>query len=139
MWSRKISIKTDASKEQVWRMWTDVSNWNVWDHQIISSNLNGEFKLGQIGELIPKNGPKSKFEIIEMSKQKSFTSRSNLPLTIMDIIHELEEVNGELIITHKVEISGMFTFLFSKLIGNKIFKHLPTGMNNLSKFAKRLN
>lgn len=135
MWSKEISIKSLSSKEQIWNLWTNVSNWNLWDDQIISSKLNGEFKMGQTGELIPAGGPKSTFKLIEVTEQKSFTSRSTLPLSTMDVIHEMREAEGEIIITHRVEISGVLSFVFSKLIGNKIIRHLPNAMNKLSNIA----
>lgn len=135
MWSKEISIKTEASKEQIWKYWTKVANWNVWDNQVISSSINGEFRIGQTGQLVPNGGPKSEFELIEVTKHKSFTSRSKLPFTKMDFVHQLEEVDGHLVLTHKVEISGKLTFIFSRLIGEKIIKHLPVAMNKLSTIA----
>lgn len=137
MWSKEISIKTKASKEQIWKLWTNVSNWNTWDDQVLSSNLNGDFKIGRIGQLVPKGGPKSNFELVEVTPKKSFTSRSKFPLTKMDFIHQIEEVEGEIILTHKVQITGMLTFLFSRLIGNKVIKELPYAMNKLSNIAQK--
>jgi len=139
MWSKEISIKSLSSKEQIWSLWTNVSNWYLWDDQVISAKLHGAFKMGQTGELIPAGGPKSTFKLIEVTEQKSFTSRSTLPLSTMDVIHEMREEEGELIITHRVEISGILSFVFSKLIGNKIVKHLPNTMNELSNTALKGN
>jgi len=136
MWAKEVSIKSNASKEQIWKLWTDVSNWYTWDDQVLSSSLNGDFKIGQTGELIPKGGPKNQFEITEVSPKKSFTNRSKLPLTIMDFIHEMEEKEGLIIVTHKVQISGMLTFLFSRLIGNKLIEELPKALNELSNKAQ---
>ena len=96
MWSKKVSINTTVSKEQIWKLWSDVKNWKSWDEQVIESELNGAFELGRSGFLIPKGGPKTIFELIEVTKNKSFTSRSTLPLTKMDFIHTLNEENGRL-------------------------------------------
>ncbi len=137
MWSKEVSIRTRATKEQVWKLWTDIPNWNTWDEQVTSSNLNGEFKIGQIGELVPKGGPKSNYTLIEVTPHKSFTSRSSLPFTKMDFIHEMEEVDGALILTHKVQFSGFLSFLFSNVIGSKIVKELPHAMNKLSDMAQK--
>ena len=136
MWAKEVSIKSNACKEQIWKLWADVPNWYTWDDQVLSSSLNGDFKFGQTGELVPKGGPKSKFELVEVSSKKSFTSRSKLPIGTMDFIHKMEEREGQLIITHKVQISGMLTFLFSRLIGNKIIKELPRALHELSNKAQ---
>lgn len=137
MWSKEVSIKTNATKEQIWKLWTDVPNWNIWDEQVISSNLKGDFKIGQNGELVPKGGPKSNYELVEVTPYKSFTSRAKLPFTKMDFIHEMKEVEGTLILTHKVQFSGILTFLFSRVIGNKLVKELPHAMNKLSNLAQK--
>jgi len=137
MWSKEVSIKINAAREEVWKLWTDVPNWNTWDEQVISSNLDGDFKIGQIGELIPKGGPKSSYELVEVTPYKSFTSRSKLPLTKMDFIHEMKEVDGILILTHKVRITGVLSFLFSRIIGSKMVKELPHAMNKLSNMAQK--
>jgi hypothetical protein len=45
--------------------------------------------------------------------------------------------NGELFITHGIEIKGLLTFLFSKVIGRKLIRELPKAMENLSKMAEK--
>lgn len=136
MWSKEVSIKTQASREQIWKLWSDVANWKNWDAQVKSSSLNGAFSINQTGEIVPAGGPKSQFEIVEWTNNESFTSRSKLPLTIMDIVHQIDELNEQLIITHKVEFKGILSFLFSKLIGNKVIDGLPKALNELSTQAQ---
>ncbi len=136
MWANQVTIKTNVSKGQIWKVWSDVSNWNVWDDQVITSVLDGQFIQGQKGMITPKGGPKSTFELVEVTKEASFTSRSILPLAKMDFIHRIEESGGELTLTHRVEISGMLTFLFSRVIGNKLIKELPKALNELVTVAQ---
>lgn len=136
MWSKEVSVTSNASKEQIWKLWSDVTNWHTWDEQVISSKIKGHFDIGQTGELNPKDGPKSNFTLVEVTPYKSFTSRSNLPFSTMDFIHEMKELDGVLTITHKLQISGIFTFLFSRLIGNKLARELPRAMHKLSQMAK---
>lgn len=137
MWTNKVSIKTNAAKTGIWKLWTDVENWKTWDNQVVDSSLDGDFILGQTGELTPKGGPKGKFELVEVTKNKSFISRSKLPLAKMDFIHSMEEKNGEIIITHKIQISGFSTFLFSRVIGKKIIQELPKALEELVKLAEK--
>ena len=132
MWRKEVSIATKKTKEEVWKLWSNVSDWNLWDEQVIESKIDGAFIINQKGYIKPKSGPKSTFEIIELTKGKSFTNRSKLPLGKIDFVHEIKKsLNGELIITHRIEISGVLTFLFSKVIGNKLIKELPKALNNL--------
>lgn len=53
MWTKKVTIKTKASREQVWKLWTDVNNWNTWDSEVAYSELNGNFEIGTFGILQP--------------------------------------------------------------------------------------
>ena len=106
MWKKEISIETTATKEQVWKIWSEVNNWNKWDEEVIRSSLNGEFKKGTKGILIPTNGPKSNFIIHSATYPIEFTTRASLPLSKMNFTHEISKQNGKTIITHGVEISG---------------------------------
>ncbi len=138
MWKDEVTIKTNANREQVWELWSDVKNWNMWDKEVESSKIFGNFEVGVKGVMKPKSGPKAKFNILSCTRFEEFTSRSYLPFATIDFIHELTERNGQLYITHKVEISGALTFLFSKVIGKKVITELPKAMQNLSQMAKKL-
>jgi len=137
MWKTEVSRKTTATKEQIWKLWLDVQNWNDWDQEVESSKLFGQFQIGTIGTLKSLNGPKSKFLITELTNLKSFTSRSFLPLCKMDFIHTMTETQKGLIITHKIVMTGFMTFLFSKVIGNKIKIGLPIAVERLIQLAEK--
>jgi hypothetical protein len=137
MWTFEVSRKTTAKKEIIWKLWTDVPNWNIWDAEVVNAELFGQFQTGTKGILKPKDGPKAKFEMIECTNLKSFTDRSFLPLCKMDFIHSMTETNDGLEITHKVEMTGFMTFLFSKVIGNKIKVGLPIAVDKLIKLAEK--
>jgi len=131
MWKKEFTIETEVSKEQIWKIWSDVKNWNKWDKDVQSSELNGEFEKGTSGYLKPKKGPKSKFKIESLHYPFEFTTRSNLPFAKMDFTHRMEEKDEKTLITHGIEISGVTTFVFSKIIGKKIIDQLPSTMKNL--------
>lgn len=137
MWTIEVSRKTTAKKEIIWKLWTDVPNWNIWDAEVETAELFGQFQTGTKGILKPKGGPKAKFEMIECTNLKSFTDRSFLPLCKMDFIHSMTETNNGLEITHKIEMTGFMTFLFSKVIGNKIKVGLPIAVDNLINLAEK--
>ncbi len=137
MWCKKVSIKTNASRKGIWKLWADVENWNKWDKEVEFSKLNGKFEQGTYGILKSRKSPKSKFILISVKEGEEFTTRSFLPLAKMDFIHQINEQNGELYITHSIQISGLFSFLFSKIIGEKIVNKLPEAMSSLSKIAEK--
>lgn len=137
MWTTEVSRSTNATKEQIWKLWADIPNWNVWDNEVEYSELSGDFKKGTKGLLKPTGGPKSKFIISECDYLQTFVSRSFLPLGKIDFIHTITEINDALLVTHRIEITGLFTFLFSKVIGNNIKKTLPEAVEKLISLAEK--
>lgn len=102
-----------------------------WDHDVKDANIFGEFKEGGTGVLIPVNGPKAKFEITEVTNNKSFTSQSKLPLCLMEFSHYLEATGTDTRVIHSVSFKGVTSFLFGRLIGGQIKKSLPQTLKNL--------
>lgn len=137
MWTTEISRKTVATKEQIWKLWADVPNWKLWDAEVENSELFGQFQTGTKGVLKPTGGPKTKFEMTECTKFKSFTDRSFLPLCKMDFIHSMTETKEGLVITHKIVMTGFMTFLFSRVIGSKIKVGLPLAVEKLIELAEK--
>lgn len=137
MWEKQISMEIEVTKAQIWDIWSDVKNWKTWDHEVESSELNGKFEKGTKGFIKPANGPKSTFSITSAKYPNEFTIRSFLPLAKMDFIHKMNEKDNKILLTHGIKISGLTSFLFAKLIGQKIINELPKTMENLVSRAKR--
>jgi hypothetical protein len=55
----------------------------------------------------------------------------------MDFIHSMTETKDSLEITHKVVMTGFMTFLFSKVIGDKIKVGLPIAIEKLIELAEK--
>lgn len=136
MWTTEAKRTTTATKEQIWKLWTDIPNWKLWDKDVEHSDISGDIKQGTNGVLKPVGGPKTKLVITECEHLKVFTDRSFLPLCKMDFIHSMTETKNGLEITHKVVMTGFLTFLFSKIIGKNIAKGLPQAVENLIKIAE---
>jgi hypothetical protein len=51
--------------------------------------------------------------------------------------HFISRENGETIVTHEVEMTGLLTFIFSKVIGNGIKRDLPGAMQRLTQLAEK--
>lgn len=137
MWTIEVSRKTKANKEIMWKIFEDVPNWNIQDSEVETAELFGQFQKVTKGILKPKDAPKTKFIIIEFRKLKSFTNRSFLPFCKIDFMHSITEQKEGLVITHKVVMTGFMTFLFSKVIGNKIKGGLPIAVERLIVLAEK--
>ena len=112
----KHSIKTRAKPEAVWALWSQIETWPTWDHGIQEGKIEGPFVTGARGWLKPKGGPRVKFQLIDVHENKRFHDRSFLPLTQLDFIHTMEREGEFTVVTHHVEMKGLLTFIFSKVI-----------------------
>nr|WP_305049522.1 hypothetical protein [Elizabethkingia bruuniana] len=72
MWQKSYSVITkEVTKEQIWKLTTDIDNWKNWDSSVEDSKLLGDFKVGSFFMLKPKGGPKVKIKLIEIEPYKN--------------------------------------------------------------------
>ncbi|GHU88747.1 hypothetical protein FACS1894174_03030 [Bacteroidia bacterium] len=49
MWTKSHSIVTkEVTKEQMWKLWSDVNSWATWDKTIEFASLEGKFEAGNV-------------------------------------------------------------------------------------------
>lgn len=135
----KHSVKTKARKEDIWPFYANLAVWPDWDEDIVYARIHepNNFVCGAKGVIKPVGGPKVKFELSEVSNDKSFTVTSYLPLTKMIFAHHLKDnVDGTTTITHHIEMKGLTAPLFAFIIGRKIKANLPDAMNKLVKLTE---
>lgn len=128
--------RTKASADKIWNIWTNVAEWNHWDNDVKSSDLFGNFEKGTYGILYPKKGPKTKFFLSEVIRNKRFITTSKLPLTKIDFIHEINDSNDKRTITHKIRVSGPLSKLFNILFVKELSHELSKSVSNLIEIAE---
>ena len=129
-------IKIKATPEQIFTIYENVSEWSSWDPDVQSSSIDGKFKAGAKGKLKPTKGPEAKIDFTEVTRNKSFTTTSKLPLCTMSFEHELASTSEGTEVTHKVAFSGLLSPVFGRLIGRGIKKGLPATMLGLRNAAE---
>ncbi|MDR0747435.1 MAG: hypothetical protein LBE89_06035 [Helicobacteraceae bacterium] len=139
MWVRESSVRTKTDRKSIWALWSDVESWKSWDDSVEYSAINGAFRDGTKGTIKAKNAPESPFILIDCAMLESFTAKASLPLGKINFIHTMAEDNGEVVLTHRVEIDGLLTFLFSKIIGKDMERAIPAALNKLVKLAGQTN
>lgn len=139
MWAKSHSIVTnDVTKEQMWKLLSDVNNWHTWDESVEFAHLEGNFEQGNFFMFQPKGGPKLKIGIVEATENKSFTDLTTFPLAKMYGEHILEETPEGLKITTTMKVEGILGFLWRKVVAQKIVDDLPADMQIQIKTAKKL-
>jgi hypothetical protein len=137
MWKIEISRQTTAKKEQIWNLWADVANWNSWDSTVTKSELYGDFNVGTKGMVKLAVGPKSNFVITDCKPFDTFTNRSFLPLCKVDFTLTLVETQNGTLVAYSQKMTGLLTFLFSKMFGKKMEQGLSTGIDDLVRNAEK--
>ncbi|MEQ1977496.1 MULTISPECIES: hypothetical protein [unclassified Xenorhabdus] len=136
-WNYSEEIVTEATPEQIWAMWQDVSSWPGWDKEIKWARLNGNFKKGSTGRMKPISGPEVNFTLNHVEPLHSFSDVAKLPLTTLVFDHEYINSTDTLParIRHSVTMKGWLAPMFGHLIGSKIKNHLRDAMTELSRHA----
>lgn len=138
MWKKSYFIVTkEVTKEQVWQVFADVNHWHTWDNSVEYAHLLGEFQQGNFFELKPKNAPKSKVLIYKVIENKNFTAMMTLPFGKIYYEHLLEETTNGLKVSGTITVKGFLSFLWIKLIAQKMAKSLPQDIENQIKQAKK--
>jgi hypothetical protein len=139
MWTKSHSTVTkEVTKEQMWKLFADVNNWQTWDSGIEFAKIEGKFEKGNHFMFQPKGGPKLKIEILEAIENKQFTDLTKFPLAKMYGDHTFEETPNGLKITTTMTVKGILGFLWVKIVAQKIVDGLPTDMQDQIKAASKL-
>lgn len=139
MWKKSYSIVTnDVTKEQMWKLFSDVNNWNMWDKNIEYAKMNGNFEKGQSHTLKPKGWPELKIEILEAIENQLFIDLTRFPLAKMYFSHMFEDTKDGLKITYEIKVTWIFSFIWRKIVAENIFNNLPLEINEQIKYASKL-
>ncbi len=128
---------TTAKPGTVFRIWSDVEHWPLWDVEITWAKLNGPHAVGTTGALKPVNGPRTNFTVIEVIQNQSFTDVSHLPGAKLQFIHQLAQTGDMTQVTHTVSISGPLAWLWEKILGHNLRRGLQPAVQGLIKLAEK--
>ena len=130
------TLETSASVERIWSLWIAVNRWPTWDSELESAQLTGDFCLGATGQLTPKVGPRSKFEISALDCGNGYRFTTQLPLCQLHV-HRFLELGEPLKFTHEVSFEGPLAFLFGRVLGKRFQEVLPEVMQALKQLAEQ--
>ncbi|MBA3649191.1 MAG: SRPBCC family protein [Chitinophagales bacterium] len=139
MWTKTHFLVTkEATKEQMWKLFSDVNNWHRWDSGIEYAKMDGKFEKGNHFLLKLKGGPKVNIELVETIENRKFVDLTKFPLAKMYGEHTFENTPAGLKITTTMKVKGILSFLWVKLVASGIANALPEEMQQQVKFASQL-
>ena len=134
------SVTTSASPDDIWNVWTNVSEWHLWDKGLQSASLEGSFKLGAVGKLVSLNGTTSRFTITEFNDRRSYTFSTALPFARLNVQRFFEssskKSSPETRFTHEVWFDGLLGGVFAILLGKNFMRLLPSVMEEVKRLAE---
>jgi hypothetical protein len=121
MWTRSHSIvTTEATKEQMWKLFSDINHWHVWNKEIEFALLEGKFEAGNQYLIQPKNGRTVSVKLVEVVENKYCWELGEFPMAKMYYYHMLDETADGLKITSTITMKGLLSFLWIQLVVKKI-------------------
>lgn len=137
MYQRKHSkFYPNISADAVWRGWTDVDNWPRWHDDLDYCRLVGPFALGSHFYLKPKGAPRFKIRITAVDEGKSFTDCTHFLGAKMYDTHTIEEKDGGVLLTNTLEVKGLLTKLWVKLVAKNVADTVPSEMDLFIKMCR---
>lgn len=101
------TLRTSATPESVWALWSDTSTWATWDPPVERVVLDGPFRVGTRGTMVMAGGIELPFELEEVTPDARYLDvlrMGDLEIRIDHVVEALDE--GGSVITVTTEING---------------------------------
>ena len=131
------TLETTALPENIWALWAEISGYKEWDDGIEWAKLNGEFKVGAVGELKPNSGRPAVFTINEMIEGRSFSSLTPLPFARLRFHHWMEPTSMGTRLTHRIDVEGPLAWIWALSFRGVFRAGLPGAMRKLARLAEK--
>ena len=135
-WAFEHSVRAAAPRDRVWALWTDVSGWPTWNSGVARAELDGPVAEGATGTVRAAGGPASALKVLAIEPEQRFVTEASERLMRLRFEHELVELgDGELLITHRVRMTGLATPLMRRTVGARLERSIPAALAGLVEFA----
>lgn len=139
MFTYSHSHDTAAAPAAVWRLYSDVATWPVWDSSVEAVTLDGPFAAGTCGTLHVTGQPPLPLRLVEVTPNGSFTDATDLPGAgiVITFTHTLSPLPaGGTRITHAMSITGPAAATLGPELGPAIVEDMPEAMASLAAHAE---
>ena len=130
-------ISIQAPAEQVFSVYTAVSDWPKWDAETLASSIDGPFAVGTTGKIKPEGQPVTPITWVEVTPNRSFTVECKLPLCKMQFAHEMHDQEGKAQVKNIVLFTGLLSPVFGFLIGSKIKSGMASSLKGLKEYIEK--
>jgi Polyketide cyclase / dehydrase and lipid transport len=120
------SIETTASRESIWRRWSDVATWGEWNADIERIEISGPFAAGSTIAMTPAGQDTVELRLSEVSEPKLFVDEADLGDVVIRTFHRLDRLDeGRSRVTYRMEITGPAADTVGPQLGPQISGDFP--------------
>ena len=121
MWSQSHRMSFEGvTPAQIWKVWSDVNQWHVWQEDIEYARLEGGFEAGRVFRFRPKGGPELRIELTDVQPLKGYADLTRFPGAKMPDAHEILDHGGRVEIRNTLTVTGPLGFLWRKLVAEGV-------------------
>lgn len=121
-----------ASPERLWRLWTDTETWPDWNPMVVLVQLNGPFKAGTRGIMVPRRSSIVRIIITEAETEKVAAYDLKMLLGSMHIRREMEKLPlGGLRISQTAWFSGPLKWYYNLRYEKYYNRNLEKVLDNM--------
>ncbi len=129
-------ITIQAPPAIIFSIYQDVKGWHTWDPDTRQATLDGPFRVGSKGRLVPTRGNAVPMELTQLVPDVSFTVESRIPFFRMVFEHELSPVQGATEVVHRVTFYGLLSLLLGPMLSRQLHAGLPVTLGRLKAVAE---
>ena len=125
-WTYQHSIETTASREELWRHWSDIASWPQWNAGIRAMEVEGPFAVGTTFTMTPPDGEPVRMRLTEVVPRRVFTDEADGGDFVVRTVHQLEPLpDGRTRVTYRTDIVGAAADHVGPEIGPAITADFP--------------
>ena len=140
MWTYIHEKECSINIDRLWDLYSNVENWKLWDEDIKTISLDGEFKVGTKGVMTMDGQDPMNFSLTVVEPKKCFIDETVIePLNVTIVVgHFIEQkTDDRFYIRHSVIIKGENADMVAEKIGESFTVDIPKSMEKLIKLSSK--
>jgi uncharacterized protein YndB with AHSA1/START domain len=137
MWAHEVDAETSATREAIWRLWSDVEGWPRWNSDIESIAIDGPFADGSRITMKPFGEEPIGLRLAEVVEDHRFVDEAQFGELLIRTTHRVDPAGDDrLRVIYRMEITGEGADQAGPEIGPQITADFPETIAALIKRAE---
>jgi Polyketide cyclase / dehydrase and lipid transport len=137
VWEYEHAVETEASRDVLWRHWSDMASWPEWNAGIAKIEVDGPFAVGTAFTMVPPAGDPVRMRLTEIVPSESFTDEMDGGDFVVRTVHRLEALPADRTrVVYRTEIVGPTSDQVGPGLGPQITADFPDVLNALIRLAE---